>query len=130
MAQIQAIRSTNENAGSYAQGGIIPGGSFVGDNLTANVNSGEMVLNKQQQSNLFKMANDSKKGGANNGNVTIINQTRADVGGDTKTDEQGNMQIVIREAVRQTKDELTNEASQGGGNFLPAMERSYGLTRG
>lgn len=36
-------------AGSYASGGIIPGSSFSGDNLTANVNSGELILNRAQQ---------------------------------------------------------------------------------
>jgi hypothetical protein len=44
-------------AGSYESGGIIPGTSTTGDNLTANVNSGEMVLNKKQQASLFSMAN-------------------------------------------------------------------------
>ena len=39
-------------AGSYASGGIIPGNSFSGDNLTANVNSGELILNRSQQNTL------------------------------------------------------------------------------
>lgn len=42
---------------SFEQGGIVPGASFSGDRVQANVNSGEMILNRQQQSNLFKMAN-------------------------------------------------------------------------
>lgn len=36
-------------AGSYAEGGIIPGNNFSGDLLTANVNSGELILNRAQQ---------------------------------------------------------------------------------
>jgi hypothetical protein len=41
----------------YEKGGIIPGTSYTGDNVMARVNSGEMVLNKEQQKNLFDMAN-------------------------------------------------------------------------
>lgn len=48
------------NKGGYAEGGIIPGNSYYGDRLVANVNSGEMILNRRQQSNLFKMINTGK----------------------------------------------------------------------
>ena len=44
-------------AGSYAQGGIIPGSSYHGDRLIASVNSGEMILNTQQQNRLLDIAN-------------------------------------------------------------------------
>lgn len=44
-------------AGSYAQGGIIPGNSYHGDRLIASVNSGEMILNTQQQNRLLDIAN-------------------------------------------------------------------------
>jgi len=37
----------------FAAGGIVPGSSFYGDRVLAGLNSGEMVLNKSQQSNLF-----------------------------------------------------------------------------
>ena len=40
------------NAGSFQQGGIVPGNSFSGDRLTANVNSGELILNRAQQSSI------------------------------------------------------------------------------
>lgn len=40
-------------AGSYADGGIVPGTSYSGDKLFARVNSGEMILNRQQQAALF-----------------------------------------------------------------------------
>lgn len=50
IATISAIKSAT--SGSYASGGIIPGNSFSGDNLTANVNSGELILNRSQQDSI------------------------------------------------------------------------------
>ena len=41
----------------FATGGIVPGASFTGDKVPALLNSGEMILNGSQQSNLFKMLN-------------------------------------------------------------------------
>ena len=52
-------------AGSYAHGGIIPGSRYAGDRLTANVNSGEMILNRRQQNNLFNAIDQDKLGGGN-----------------------------------------------------------------
>jgi tape measure domain-containing protein len=49
---------------NFADGGIVPGTSFRGDNVSANVNSGEMILNRQQQTQLFNIANGSNSGGA------------------------------------------------------------------
>lgn len=49
----------------YKDGGIVGGTSFNGDNVIAKVNSGEMILNRQQQTKLF---NDINNGG-NSGNV-------------------------------------------------------------
>ena len=41
----------------FANGGIVGGSSFTGDRVSAQVNSGEMILNRTQQANLFKLAN-------------------------------------------------------------------------
>ena len=41
----------------FATGGIVPGTSFTGDKVPALLNSGEMILNSSQQSNLFGMLN-------------------------------------------------------------------------
>jgi hypothetical protein len=46
----------------FATGGIVSGSSTIGDNVLARVNSGEMILNDKQQSNLFRMLD---KGGNN-----------------------------------------------------------------
>ncbi len=49
----------------FADGGIVPGSSFTGDRVIANVNSGEMILNSAQQRTLFDIANgrSSDRGG-------------------------------------------------------------------
>jgi hypothetical protein len=47
----------------FANGGIVGGSSFTGDRVTANVNSGEMILNRSQQARLFQMANSGGMGG-------------------------------------------------------------------
>jgi hypothetical protein len=47
---ISAIKSAT--AGSYANGGIVGGSSYSGDNLTASVNSGELILNRAQQNTI------------------------------------------------------------------------------
>lgn len=45
------------DAGAFEQGGIVGGTSYTGDNLTARVNSREMILTQSQQARLFEIAN-------------------------------------------------------------------------
>jgi len=54
----------------FANGGIVNGSSFSGDRVMARVNSGEMILNRSQQANLFGMIN--RGGGGNERLVTQI----------------------------------------------------------
>jgi hypothetical protein len=54
--QAKNVLSSAGDAGAYATGGIVGGSSFSGDQLTARVNSGEMILTREQQANLFDMA--------------------------------------------------------------------------
>ena len=65
-AAIAAAKSNG--AKKYATGGIVGGSSFTGDRVTAQVNSGEMILNKSQQARLFSLANGN---GIGNGQVTF-----------------------------------------------------------
>lgn len=55
------------SAGNFADGGFIPGTSFSGDRLTANVNSGEAVLNSTQQREFMDLAN----GGSGNSEMAV-----------------------------------------------------------
>jgi tape measure domain-containing protein len=44
---------SDKYAGAYATGGVIGGSSYSGDKLFARVNSGEMILNQEQQHNVW-----------------------------------------------------------------------------
>lgn len=70
-------------AGSYATGGIVGGNSYTGDRLLARVNSGEMILNREQQRRLFALANGGGAGTGTGNNIQIINNA-----GDRVTAEQ------------------------------------------
>lgn len=59
MAMIAGVRS----AARFAQGGIVGGTSYAGDKQYIRVNSGEMILNGQQQARLFSMINSGGGGG-------------------------------------------------------------------
>ena len=61
VSTITAIKSVT-SAGKFAEGGIIPGNSYSGDRLTANVNSGELILNRAQQSNIASQLQNSGTG--------------------------------------------------------------------
>ena len=65
------VASTISQLKGYNTGGIIEGNSIHGDKVLARVNSGEMVLNKRQQSNLFRQLNNA----TNNASVFGSNVT-------------------------------------------------------
>lgn len=67
--QVAKIASTPTD---FATGGIVSGNSYTGDNISANLNSGEMVLNQQQQAKLYDQANGSS--GSSSLNADMIAQ--------------------------------------------------------
>lgn len=54
-AAVASVIAAMTNIPKFAEGGIVGGSSFFGDKLLARVNSGEMILNKKQQSRLLSM---------------------------------------------------------------------------
>lgn len=57
LAGVASIIAAMSSIPKFATGGFVPGSSFAGDNVLARVNSGEMILNRGQQGNLFEMLN-------------------------------------------------------------------------
>ena len=60
---IGVMATTISQIKGFSQGGIFDGNSVVGDNNIARVNSGEMILTKTQQSNLFRLLDTNTAGG-------------------------------------------------------------------
>lgn len=81
----------------FESGGIVGGNSFTGDKITARVNSGEMILNKQQQKNLF---NDINSGGSSGAVIDAINALGDRIAGMTII-----VQANSREIARLVRDE-------------------------
>lgn len=86
----------------FEQGGIVGGSSWHGDNIPVRVNSGEMILNRNQQSELFRAAN-GEGSGTNGGVVSAIRELITEV---------RSMPIVVqangREIARLIRDEQSN----------------------
>ena len=66
-AEMVTIISTIHSATGYAQGGVIPGNSYSGDNQWARVNAGETILTRAQAGIL---ANQLQGVGLNSMNLT------------------------------------------------------------
>lgn len=85
VAAAMASQAANVAGINFATGGIVPGTSYSGDKVAANVNSREMILNMKQQKRLFDIAN----GGGNSSSGT--NQLLSEL----ITAVKGNMSIQI-----------------------------------
>lgn len=55
LAQVVAVISQIHSLSGYAQGGIVSGGSYVGDSQIIRVNSGEAVLTQSDQSRFMRL---------------------------------------------------------------------------
>ena len=77
-AQIATIIASKPQPPAFATGGVVPGNSYSGDRISALVNSGEMILTRQQQARLFDMAN-GIGGGETNINIKNYRANDTDV---------------------------------------------------
>lgn len=69
---IAAVLAGLSAIGGFANGGIVGGNSFGGDRLFARVNSGEAILNTNQQKHLFELLNNGTTDSASGGNVHFV----------------------------------------------------------
>ncbi len=127
LANVQAISS--QQVGQYAQGGIVPGNNFNGDNLTAGVNSGEMILNFAQQKELLDMANGNNQTQTGGGKTTvnIINNSGQPVREERQQTSEGELvEVIIGEVERRIAGTLRS----GDGEVPRALEDTYPVRRG
>ena len=107
---------------NFATGGIVGGTSYTGDRVTANVNSGEMILNRIQQRHLFDSINSNSLGTKPQMNVKIFNSASNEVSARPEMTEDG-MRIMIRKIV-------SDDIGSGRMNkSLIAAQSSFGGTR-
>ncbi|WP_288516664.1 hypothetical protein [uncultured Treponema sp.] len=99
-AQLAAQIAAKPVPPSFASGGIVPGTSYSGDNVQANVNSGEMILNARQQRALWETANGSIGAGAGGVVFNIkVNNEAADVASAGVTSNSDGFTVAIKKIV-------------------------------
>ena len=69
--QVAAVAASKPKPPSFQTGGFVQGSSLAGDSVSAQVNSGELILNGAQQRRLFDMAEGRQGGGSGTINVFI-----------------------------------------------------------
>ena len=118
--QIATIVANKPKAPSFATGGIVPGNSYSGDRVQANVNSGEMILNAQQQRNLWDMANSRGGGAVVNMPVTIENNASDTVRANAELSSEG-LVIMVNKIVN---------AQMAAGKYNQSMDIAQSRRRG
>ena len=106
---------------SFANGGIVPGGNFNGDSVTANVNSGEMILNFSQQKQLLNMASGSSQGGA--AKPTVINIENFGGGAVEVQESENDEERIITIAVNRAVSRVDNSIMTGQGSTNRALKQ-------
>ena len=97
-AQLAAQIAAKPVPPSFASGGIVPGTSYSGDNVQANVNSGEMILNARQQRALWETANGNTTSGGVVFNIKVNNEA-ADVASAGVTSNSDGFTVAIKKIV-------------------------------
>nr|WP_320038852.1 hypothetical protein [uncultured Bacteroides sp.] len=70
LSAVAALTASMLSIPKFATGGVVGGSSYQGDKILARLNSGEMVLNRTQQGNLYNlMSNNNNSNNTLNGNV-------------------------------------------------------------
>lgn len=114
--QLASIIASKPVPPSFSTGGIIAGSSTHGDNIAANLNSREMVMNMSQQKGLWDFIN----GGANGtgGANIVINNSAANIATAQPKITRDKIEIIIDARVNDSMkkgryDQSMNEAQTG-----------------
>lgn len=118
--QIATIVANKPKQPSFATGGIVPGTSYSGDKVKASVNSGEMILNAQQQANLWKLANGAEGGGGAVVNMPVNIENNTDASVKTELSPDG-LRIMINKLVN---------SEMAAGTYTQAMNIAQGRAQG
>jgi hypothetical protein len=100
-AQVAKISSQ-----SFAGGGIVDGNSFYGDQVPVSVNSGEMILNKEQQKTLLDIAGGKEHDSQPQVNVTFAPNISAGINSE-------DVKKMLRENQSLFRSFLATEVSKG-----------------
>ncbi|QQO10216.1 hypothetical protein [Breznakiella homolactica] len=116
--QVAIVAANKPKKPSFAQGGIVPGRSYSGDNVEINANSGEMVLNNKQQKALWEAANGGTNGSGMN---VVIHNNAANLVESEPSMSAGQMELYINAIV---------EKNIGNGNYNNSFRRRDTSTGG
>lgn len=120
-AQLASIIASKPQKPSFATGGIVQGTSYSGDNVQANVNSGEMILTANQQLALWKMANNGTSSSGNFNQQVIINNSASDK-------VNVNTQLSKEKLIITVKEIVNSEMAKG--SFRKSMQISNAQNNG
>lgn len=71
LGAMTTAKATIKSMQAFAEGGIVRGSSYSGDQTLIRVNAGEMILNSRQQKNLFDLLDSGAMPNANGVNVQV-----------------------------------------------------------
>jgi len=113
----------------FEDGGIVGGNSPLGDRVPARVNSGEMILNKSQQSRLFSMANgNDTRSGNQTPSVNIINNgSPIDVEGVSVSRDE--ITLMINNQVKAGESRINQSLASGRGDTFQALQKGSRVER-
>lgn len=118
--QMASLIAAKPRPPSFATGGIVGGNSYSGDNVQANVNSGEMILNAAQQRALWETANG--RGGKGGTTIIIHNSASNQVRAAAKVD-KGQIEVMINAIVNRRLADGTYDAGLAAVEKRKAGER-------
>ena len=106
-AQAALIGANKPQPPAFATGGIVGGTSYTGDRIDARVNSGEMIINREQQRKLFELANGV---GGRATQIKIYNKASNEIKAQPQITEEGISFVVEKIVTKQMSEGRYNSA--------------------